>query len=117
MAVVAERYDYVVGVDIHARTPTYAVVAAKTGALIETATFPTSAAAIERALAWMTRKTAGEVLVAAEGTASYGPPRRRTRAGGGKSDPIDAVAAARSIGYQRRDVGAASLVVRAEAVP
>jgi transposase len=115
MAVVAERYDHVGGVDTHARTHTYAVVAARTGALIETATFPTSAAAIERALAWMTRKTAGEVLVAAEGTASYGarmtsimtasgwtvrevkPPRRRTRAGGGKSDPIDAVAAARSI--------------------
>lgn len=115
MTVIAEKYDYVVGVDTHARTHTYAVVAAKTGALIETATFPTSAAAIDRALAWMTRKTAGEVLVAAEGTASYGarmtsimssagwtvrevkPPRRSTRAGNGKSDPIDAVAAARSV--------------------
>jgi transposase len=34
MADAAERYDYVVGVDTHARTHTYAVVAAKTGALI-----------------------------------------------------------------------------------
>jgi transposase len=31
MAVVAERYDHGVGADTHARTHTYAVVAAKTG--------------------------------------------------------------------------------------
>ncbi|MDJ0351343.1 transposase [Pseudarthrobacter sp. PH31-O2] len=85
------------------------------GASIEMANFPTSAAPIDRALAWMIQRTAGEVLVAAEGTASYGarmttiigsagwtvrevkPPRRKARVGTGRSDPIDAVAAARSV--------------------
>lgn len=65
-------------------------------------------------MSWIQRRTAGNVLVAVEGTGSYGanlartlqsegipvcdvrPPKRASRAGKGKSDEIDAVAAART---------------------
>ena len=115
MTIVAEKYDYVMGVDTHARTHTYAIIHAATGACAVTETFPTTPAAIARALAWARRNTSGSVLAAVEGTSSYGagltraltnagiavtevkPPKRQTRAGVGKSDPIDAVAAARHV--------------------
>ena len=41
---VTTTYAYVVGIDTHAATHTYAVIEAATGAAIDTATFPTSAA-------------------------------------------------------------------------
>jgi transposase len=65
-------------------------------------------------VAWLQRRTTGKVLVAIEGTGSYGanltrtlqtegiavcdvrPPKRASRAGKGKSDEIDAIAAART---------------------
>lgn len=113
MPVVAEQYARVVGVDTHARTHTYVTVDAITGRVIGEATFPTSPPGIRRAIAWMTRNGQGEVLAAIEGTNTYGatlvaalrtagialtevhPPKRaeRTR---GKSDAIDAEAAART---------------------
>jgi hypothetical protein len=95
--------------------PPYAIVDTSTGACLATGTFPTTAAAIGRAIAWMQRTTNGNVLAAVEGTSSYGaglsralrtagipvaevkPPRRQARAGVGKSDPIDAVEAARQV--------------------
>ncbi|WP_415854101.1 IS110 family transposase [Sinomonas sp. G460-2] len=114
MTIVAERYEHVIGVDTHARTHTYAILDAGTGRTADSATFPTSPAGLGRAVAWIQRRTAGNVLVAIEGTGSYGanlartlqsegiavcdvrPPRRASRAGRGKSDEIDAVAAART---------------------
>ena len=114
-AIVADIYRFVVGVDTHAATHTFAVVAAPNGALVDQVTFPTSPAGLRRALAWIARRTGGDldaVLVAAEGTGSYGavlsdvlaqagyrvveaPTPKRER-GRGKTDTLDAVLAARA---------------------
>lgn len=110
---VAQSYTFVVGVDTHAATHSYAILDS-TGALVGEQTFPTTNAGIGRACEWITRRTNGEldsVLVAAEGTGSYGavlaqrlaeagyrvveaPTPRRER-GRGKTDAMDAVTAAR----------------------
>ncbi|MDQ0076324.1 IS110 family transposase [Arthrobacter oryzae] len=121
MTIVAEEYGHVIGVDTHARTHTYAVVDTSTGACTATEPFPTTAAGIRRAIAWMRRNTNGNMLAAVEGTSSYGaglaralkaagiavaevkPPGRQARAGLGKSDPIDAVEAARQVMYREVD--------------
>lgn len=115
MTIVAEKYDHVIGVDTHVRTHTYAVVDAKTGALTTGGTFPTTGPGIARALEWIARHAQGDILVAVEGTGSYGasltraltaaditvcevkPPKRKARTARGKSDQIDALAAARTI--------------------
>jgi transposase len=114
-ATVADFYRYVVGVDTHAATHSYAIVAAPNGALVDQATFPTTPAGLRRARDWIGRRTDGDldgVLVSAEGTGSYGailgdvledagyrvveaPTPRRDR-GRGKTDVLDAVLAARS---------------------
>lgn len=112
---VADIYKYVVGVDTHAATHSYAVIATS-GALLGQGTFPTTPAGLRRARDWIGRRTEGDldaVLIAAEGTGSYGavlgnvleeagyrvveaPTPRRER-GRGKTDVLDAVLAARSI--------------------
>lgn len=115
MAIIADTYDHIVGVDTHARTHTYCLLRAKTGAVIDTATFPASAAGINRALTWLARRASGTVFAAVEGTSSYGatlaaalsargipigevrPQPRSAHAHAGKSDPLDAEAAARSV--------------------
>ncbi|MFF0991203.1 IS110 family transposase [Kocuria nitroreducens] len=116
MTIVAEHYDYVVGVDTHARTHTYTALAAGTGAVLDTAVFPTTTTGTTRAISWIRRRTTnGDVLAAVEGTSSYGarltcallaedipvaevrPPNRNARAMHGKSDAIDAQAATRSV--------------------
>lgn len=116
MTIVAEHYAHVVGVDTHARTHTYAVLSSATGQVADTATFPTSPPGIGRALSWIGRRTTGAaVLISIEGASSHGagltravlkagidacdvrPPRRASRTGKGKSDAIDAVAAARTV--------------------
>jgi transposase len=114
-ATVADFYRYVVGVDTHAATHSYAIVAAPNGALVDQATFPTTPAGLRRARDWIGRRTDSDldgVLIAAEGTGSYGavlgdvledagyrvveaPTPRRDR-GRGKTDALDAVLAARS---------------------
>ena len=43
MSTVRDEYTNIVGVDTHARTNTYAILAAATGQVMDTATFPTSA--------------------------------------------------------------------------
>lgn len=111
--IVAHHYDYVVGVDTHARTHTYAIVATKTGEILGTKAFPVTAAAIDRAIAWVRGVADGSVLFAMEGTGSYGaslgrvlqregivfcevrPPKKSSRVRG-KTDEIDAIAAATS---------------------
>ena len=72
---VADRYDYVVGVDTHAASHAYAVVATGTGRLLAERSFPTTTAGRSRAATWITkhtRQTPHGVLVAMEGTGSYG---------------------------------------------
>lgn len=116
MTIVAKQYTHVVGVDTHAKTHTYAILSSATGQVQDTATFPTSPPGIARAADWMNRRAGeGQLLVSVEGASSYGagltralrgagmsvcdvrPPRRTSRRGRGKSDAIDAVAAAQSV--------------------
>ena len=113
MTIVAEAYDYVVGVDTHAATHQFAVLEAGTGRVLDQAEFPTSRAGLARAASWIGRRTGGAVahtLVSAEGTGTYGaqlarllaqegyrvvdaPSPKRAR-GADKNDAIDAVLAA-----------------------
>jgi hypothetical protein len=65
---VAEEYDRVVGVDTHTMT-----LLTATGGVVEHRTFPTSAAGLHRALAWIRDRTQTRTcLVVVEGTGSYG---------------------------------------------
>ena len=107
MSTVRDEYTNIVGVDTHARTNTYAILAAATGQVMDTATFPTSPPGLKRAIAWIDRRSdPGKTLVAIEGANSYGsgltralrataldicevrPPRRTSRAGRGKSTAL-----------------------------
>lgn len=115
MAIVADRFDHVVGVDTHARSHTYSIIECRTGAVVDAGVFPTTRAGLVRALRWIDRQTEGATLAAVEGTSSYGasitallieaglvvaevrPATRAIQAHGGKSDSIDAEAAARSV--------------------
>lgn len=110
MSIVAHAHPFVVGVDTHARNHVYAILAATTGALLETRVFPTSAAGISRAINWVARHTGADAdtLWVIEGAASYGAilagtvaahgfpvaeaPRMdaKKRRGVGKSDTLDA---------------------------
>jgi transposase len=122
MSIVADSYTYVVGVDTHAATHQYAVIAAATGGVLDQAEFPTTRAGLARAIDWIGRRTGGQVeatLISAEGTGSYGaqlaallartgyrvvdaPSPKRDR-GSGKNDQIDAIIAARSALPKRSD--------------
>ncbi|MDY0910730.1 IS110 family transposase [Microbacterium sp. CFBP9034] len=114
MPIVAEQYGHVVGVDTHARTHTYVIVESATGRVIGQETFSTSPPGLLHAAVWIERRClAGGVLAAVEGTSTYGarllevlseagipvvevhPPKRGERRNG-KSDTIDAEAAART---------------------
>lgn len=122
MTIIAEDFEFVVGVDTHARTHTFTAIHCATGALVDTAVFPATDSGMNRALVWIRRRTGGRTVFAAvEGTSSYGarltrilqsegvdvgevrPPARSSRAMTGKSDPIDAEAAARSVLGRQRD--------------
>jgi len=72
MSIVAETVEHVVGIDTHARTHTYCLVHTRTGAVMDTATFPTSKSGNARAISWIHRRSPGSVLAAVEGTSSYG---------------------------------------------
>jgi transposase len=115
MPSVSEVYEFVVGVDTHARFHCFAIVEAGTGRVLDEARFPTSAAGLARAVDWVGRRSGGgyeQVLISCEGTGSYGarlaktllergyrvvdaPSPKRDR-GGDKNDTIDAIKAARS---------------------
>jgi len=115
MTIVADIYQFVVGVDTHAATHTFAVLDAGSGQVLATDTFPTSPAGLKRALAWIGRRTPGETLLVVEGIGSYGagiaaaagragypvvepfPTPARLRRGQGKSDTLDAARIADSV--------------------
>lgn len=117
MPIVAEQYDFVVGVDTHARTHTFAIINAATGEEIGNETFPVTVPGGQRVLAWIRRRSGVEkddVLISMEGTGSYGAklrhqaveagfrvveapsPERKVGRYRGKSDAIDAARAART---------------------
>lgn len=115
MTIVAEKYDYVIGIDTHSRTHTYAIINTTTTARTGCEAFPVTKPGMQRAIAWIRRNTTGEILASIEGTNSYGssirraliaegirvvevkPPKKKTRRGVGKTDQIDAFAAAMSV--------------------
>ena len=110
MTIVAHSHPFVVGVDTHAKNHVYAIIATGTGELIETQDFPTGSAGTGRAIAWVGRRTGGDLstLWVIEGAASYGAllagavaaagypvaeaahMSTRARYGTGKSDALDA---------------------------
>lgn len=115
MTIVAEKYAYVIGVDTHSKSHTYAITDTRTGACTGCKTFPANDAGIKRAIGWIRQLSQDPILAAVEGTGSYGsalttalsaesipvteaiPPKKKSRRGQGKSDPIDARAAATSV--------------------
>lgn len=74
MSIVSHCHPFVVGVDTHARNHIYAILDATNGALLDTQSFPTTTAGINRAIAWVARRTDGnaDTLWVIEGAASYG---------------------------------------------
>jgi hypothetical protein len=72
-SIVAEQYEFVIGVDTHAATHTFALVAGRTDAVLDRAVFPTITAGLSRAQGWLTRRVAtAPTLVVIEGTGSFG---------------------------------------------
>lgn len=110
MTIVAHARPFVVGVDTHARNHALAILVAATGELLAAEQFPATNAGIDRAMAWVGRRTGGDLatLWVIEGIGTYGArlahnatdagyqvveaPRMNARAnrGVGKSDPLDA---------------------------
>jgi transposase len=117
MTIVAHSRSFVIGVDTHAKTHTYAVIQTSSGELLGCQQFPTTPQGIARAIGWVARLTGGvaETLWAIEGVATYGAKLARTAAesgyevieaprmnakarhGIGKSDPLDAHAIATAV--------------------
>lgn len=122
MTIVAENYQYVIGIDTHSRTHTYAIINAVNGAQVGCEAFPFTRPGMARAIAWIKRNSADQILAAIEGTNSYGssirralategiqvvevkPPKKKTRRGIGKSDPIVAFAAATGVLGEENDL-------------
>lgn len=72
MAIVAEQYAFVIGVDTHAATHSLALVSAATGGVVDQAVFPNSPAGCDRAVGWISRGVAGQsALVVIEGVGPY----------------------------------------------
>ena len=110
MTIVAHSRPFIVGVDAHAKSHTLSILVAATGELVDVQQFHASEAAMARAVAWVARRTGGDlaVLWVIEGVGSYGArlasivvdvgyevveaPRMNARGnrGVGKSDPLDA---------------------------
>jgi transposase len=112
MPMLADRADVVIGVDTHKHTHTAAIVAATTGGLLARHSIPADADGYEN-LRTLANEHPGRRVWALEGSGSYGAglaralhahgewvveldrPKRPARRNGAKSDPIDAVRAAR----------------------
>jgi transposase len=108
----ANKREVTGGVDTHSRTH-HAAALDPAGRLLGDAQFPATAAGYAELLSWL-RRFGTVVKVGVEGTGAYGAglarylrangvmvvevdrPDRKTRRSKGKSDPIDAIAAARS---------------------
>jgi len=112
MHMLADLVELVIGVDTHKDTHTAAVVQAVSGAMLEQVTVPASPAGYRKLLALADRQR-GRRVWAIEGTGGYGAgltrflaahaeqvleldrPKRVARRHGAKSDPLDAIRAAR----------------------
>lgn len=76
MSMVTEEYDYVIGIDPHARTHTYAAINTRIGAREHCEAFPVNPAGMRRAITWRRRSSTGEVLVPWKGPVPTDPPSR-----------------------------------------
>jgi hypothetical protein len=112
MAMLADLVEHVIGVDTHKDTHTAAVVQAVSGAVVTQATVPATLAGYQQLLRAADRQD-GRRVWAIEGTGGYGAgltrflqahgqqvveldrPKRAARRHGAKSDPLDAIRAAR----------------------
>lgn len=110
MNIVAHAHRFVIGVDTHARTHAFSILAAATGAVVDEGQYPASEAGMARAIAWVGRRTGGDlaILWVIECAGSYGARLAsavtrtgyqvveaarmdaRGNRGVGKSDPLDA---------------------------
>ena len=110
MSIVAHTRPFVIGVDAHARTHAIAILACPTGEVIDEGQFPATVAGLQRAIAWVARRTGADLdtLWVIEGVGTYGARLAHTAAdtgytvveaarmnaranrGVGKSDPLDA---------------------------
>ena len=74
MTIVAHSHSFVIGVDTHAKSHTYAVIDAANGELLCCQLFPTTAKGMARAIAWAGRLSSGEAttLWSIECIATYG---------------------------------------------
>ncbi len=57
MSIVAHTHPFVIGVDAHARNHALAILACPTGEVIDEGQFPATAAGLQRAIAWVARRT------------------------------------------------------------
>lgn len=74
MPIVAEQYVFAIGVDTHAATRSLALVRATNGSVVDQAVFPNAPAGLDRAHAWITRRTGDQqVLVVIEGSDPTAP--------------------------------------------
>lgn len=89
--------------DCHARTHTYAVIEASTKRQTACEQFPTASAGISRALAWVGRRTDGDMacLWAVEGIGSYGARLARAVADVAEAPRMNAEGAGRSANLTR----------------
>jgi transposase len=110
----ADRLDYVIGVDPHRDTHALAVVDVRTGGVVVERSVSANSAGYKRALQLAQEYAPGRRAFAIEGTGSFGAGLtrslhsqgervlevgrlRRERRSGGKTDALDAVRAARSV--------------------
>lgn len=117
MTIVDQTYEFVIGVDTHAASHTYAILNAATGSPVAAPeAFPTTRAGLDRALAWAGRRTGGNLntlwvieciathgaalarIVAKAGYEVVEAPQMAARGhrGAGKSDPLDAARIAKA---------------------
>jgi transposase len=112
MHMLADTVEFVIGVDTHKHTHTAAVVVAATGAVLQQVTVPATPAGYQQLLTLASQQP-GQRVWAIEGTGGYGAgltrflqahaeqvveldrPKRAARRHGAKSDPLDAIRAAR----------------------
>ena len=73
MPIVADSYDFVVGVGTHAASHTVALIRCPTGQELAADRFPTTRAGLGRLVAWISRRAGdARALVVIEGAGSYG---------------------------------------------
>ncbi|QAY62555.1 IS110 family transposase [Xylanimonas allomyrinae] len=110
MTIVAHDHPFVIGVDTHAKSHALSILAAPTGEIVDDGQFPTTPAGLARAIAWVARRTGGDLaaLWVIECAATFGAQlakavtaagyqvveaarmSAKANRGLGKSDPLDA---------------------------